>query len=155
MSFCHISCILAIVFLTASLYLTLSIDKNALTKNYLESLNEKQRETYNKIMKERRNIYLKGFTFGLMLSIFIISINILNKKKLNKYLIGCITASTTLITTYLFYILAPKTDNMILHLETKEQKEEWLKIYKTYQYNYHMGFVIGIIGAFIMGQIYC
>ena len=84
MSFCNISCILAIVFLTASLYLTFSIDKNELTKKYLESLNEKLRETYNKIMNERRNIYMKGFGFGLMLSVFIISINIVNKKRINK-----------------------------------------------------------------------
>ena len=39
---------------------------------------------------------------------------------------------------------------MLLHLESREQREAWLKIYKHCQYNYHLGLILGIVGAVLL-----
>jgi uncharacterized membrane protein YkgB len=44
-------------------------------------------------------------------------------------------------------MLSPKTDWMLNHIKTNEQNKIWLEMYKTMQFNYHMGFVIGIIAV--------
>ena len=44
---------------------------------------------------------------------------------------------------------------MVLHLESKKEKKAWLNIYKTMQFNYHLGFVLGLIGMGLLGNIYC
>ena len=63
--------------------------------------------------------------------------------------------AVTLSVNYFYYILAPKTDWMVLHLKSVEEKEAWLKVYRTMQYNYHMGLVLGILAVVAMGNSLC
>ena len=44
---------------------------------------------------------------------------------------------------------------MIKHLNSQDEKNAWLKIYKTMQYNYHLGFVLGLIGMIFIGNSFC
>ena len=67
----------------------------------------------------------------------------------------CIIITITLVTNYLFYILYPKKDYMILHLKNKEQIEEWLDIYKYMQFRYHLGFVLGIVALIFASIAIC
>ena len=47
-------------------------------------------------------------------------------------------------------MIYPKSDYMILHLDKKEQRKEWLDIYRKMQLKCHIGFVCGIIAAMLM-----
>ena len=42
---------------------------------------------------------------------------------------------------------------MILHLDNKQEREAWLKIYKSMQINYHAGFLLGLIAMVFMGNV--
>ena len=48
-----------------------------------------------------------------------------------------------------FYLLSPKSDYMIYHLEKKEDREKWITRYKFMQNNCYIGLLIGIIVALI------
>jgi hypothetical protein len=148
---CTITCVIALVFLIANIYTILSSSRNKNDKqDFLNVLNDKQKVTYDNIIRERKNIYYIGYILGLILSFVIIFIlKKFQKNKLNNISLVCLVGSVTFITNYLFYILYPKTDYMLLHLNDKKQIEEWLKIYKKMQFKFHMGFVLGIIAVMI------
>ncbi len=65
-----------------------------------------------------------------------------------------ITIVVTFLTNYFYYILSPKSDWMLDHLHSPEEIKLWLKMYTEMQYNYHMGIVLGIIGAGILGYAF-
>ena len=67
----------------------------------------------------------------------------------------CIAAGITFLVNYLYYILSPKSDSMIIHLNKKDQRVEWQKIYRGMQFNYHMGLVFGIIASAFLGGSLC
>ncbi len=143
---CPKYCGIAIVFFVGMIYMTFSIDKCSMTKNFIESLNEEQSERYQHIISERRNIYLSGYLFGLALSAIII---VGMMKKITKLQMLCITGSVTFLTVYFYYILSPKQDLMVVYLNDRVQRYEWQKIYKKMQFNYHVGLLLGIIAVLV------
>ena len=148
---CGITCIIALVFLIANIYTILSCSNSKeLKKNFLDVLSEEQKLTYEKIINERKNIYYCGYILGIILSIIgYLSIKKFTKISFNKISLICFVGAITFVTNYLFYILYPKSDYMLLHLNDKKQIQEWLKIYKTMQFKFHIGFVLGIIAVII------
>jgi hypothetical protein len=68
---------------------------------------------------------------------------------------ACIVASTMFIVQYFYYILYPKSDWILLHLNTDEQKKKWLDIYRVMQRSCHEGVALGIAGAGALGTIMC
>ena len=153
---CKTSCLISLVFIFAMIFTNLSLNKFEVVKNFKETLNEKQKKTYEDITNERRNIYYQGFLLGLVLSV--IMVYILNKTLfpiVNKTSTLCIIGATSFLTNYLYYILTPKSDYMLLHLTNKNQINEWLNVYKTMQYVNHLGFALGIIGVVLLGNAFC
>ena len=69
------------------------------------------------------------------------------KKGLNKV---CFIGGITLLVNYFYYMLSPKTDYMILHLNEENQRKEWLKINKTMQFKYHIGLLLGIVASMVL-----
>jgi hypothetical protein len=41
---------------------------------------------------------------------------------------------------------------IVLQLDTKKQREEWAKVYKTMQFNYHIGLLLGIAAAIMLAK---
>ena len=148
--FCGLTCAIALVFLIANIYIILiSSYSFENKKKFLNLLNEDQKKKYKLIINERKNIYYAGYVFGILLSLLIVIINKNLKKKITNVSLVCIVGFVTFLTNYLFYILYPKSDYMLLHLTNKEQIFEWLAIYRKMQFNYHFGFVLGIIAVMI------
>ena len=58
-------------------------------------------------------------------------------------------------TSYFYYILSPKSKYMVSYLEGKDQIKQWLKIYKQMQFNYHIGFLLGMSGIIALSASYC
>lgn len=155
---CKKTCTLAAAFLGASLATSYFVDKTNLSKDFKDSLSKEKKHIYEEITKERKNLYFTGLSVGLALSILLILLNKNNPKSiynLNKNQLVCATLATTFTVCYFFYILAPKSTHMVLHLDTKHQKELWLKIYKKMQFNYHAGFVLGLVGVSILAYGVC
>jgi hypothetical protein len=146
MFICPKYCGIAIVFLVGMIYMTFAIDKCSITKNFINSLNKEQSDRYKSIIAERRHIYLSGYLFGLALSAIII----VGMKTIKKFQMLCLTGSVTFLTVYFYYILSPKQDLMVVYLNDKNQRNEWQKIYKKMQFNYHVGMLLGVIAALLL-----
>ena len=150
---CTLTCFISILFVVANIFMMLSVNcKN--TKMSLQTiLNSKQLMIHEKIVKERRDIYFKGYVLGIALSILLIIVNksVLNKKMKNWSMI-CTVGAVTFTTNYLYYILSPKTTYMIQHLDNKQQINAWLKIYRTMQVKYHTGLVLGIVAIMVFAH---
>ena len=59
----------------------------------------------------------------------------------------CTVIATAFVTNYFYYILHPKSDWMLDHLQNKQEIKAWLLMYREMQYNYHMGLVLGIVAV--------
>lgn len=154
--FCNIGAGISLIFIIGMVYFHYIFDKNEATANFTSVLSEKQVQKYKEITNERLNIYYRGYLLGLFISLCVIILNVVYiNKKLGKIQMACITGGITFLTTYFSYILSNKSDYMLLHIRGDEQKSAWLKLYKTMQYNYHMGLVFGIIAAMSLGYGFC
>ena len=94
----------------------------------------------------RRNIYFQGLGLGVVLSLCAIFL-IPTLKKAKKMVRFFTAIAITFSVNYFYYILYPKDKYMIEILDTKEENKAWLKIYKTMQFRYHMGFLLGLAAA--------
>tara|TARA_B000000532_G_C18686469_1_gene327667 strand:+ start:140 stop:583 length:444 start_codon:yes stop_codon:yes gene_type:complete len=141
------------MFIIATIWMHFTMrDKSTFEATYLKLLDNRQKDLYSKIKVERANISMSGYGAGLLLSLLLILLNYISNRKesLSTTSMACLTGAVTFTVQYFYYILSPKTDFMVLHLESREQREAWLKIYKQCQYNYHLGLVLGIIGAILL-----
>jgi uncharacterized protein YacL len=150
---CSISCSLSAIFIIGMIYFYNATDKSEIVKNYKSKLSPVLREKYDKIMKERMIISYKGYTLGFILSLIIILYNrykTTKNQRLDIFSIACIVISTSFITNYFYYILSPKSDMILNYLKNKEDIDNWHKVYRKMQYNYHMGIALGILAVGIM-----
>ena len=151
---CAISCAIAFVLIIANVYCCSLGSKSELIKELISKLSPENQERYRKIANERRGIYFTGLFLGFILSMLLImccrSYFLTTNGSRGGLL--CMVGAVTLSVNYFYYILAPKTDWMVLHLKSVEEREAWLKVYRNMQYNYHMGLVLGILAVVAMGN---
>ena len=153
---CNTTCFIALIFLVANVYTIFSCSNDNYKQEFKNTLTNEQKITYEKIIDERKRIYYYGFILGIFLAILFIFVNNkIFKKKFNNISSVCLVGTITFITNYLFYILYPKTDYMLLHLNDKTQIQGWLNIYKKMQFKFHLGFVLGIIAVMILSYGVC
>ena len=143
---CSVSCSISTIFIIGMIFFYNATNKNETVQQYKSTLNAGQREIYDKIAKERLNISIQGYVLGFVLSLLIIMYNYKNKRMRSSAVV-CMVLATSFLTNYFYYKLAPKSDWMLNHVESKQQTQEWLKMYKTMQYYYHAGLALGIIGV--------
>ena len=156
MRLCGTTCSLAITFLLADIYMTISADKGVMKHNFMALLSNEQKMRYEKIIEERKNIYFKGYFVGIICSIlFIFSTRDLKKTKWMSIGIVCAVGGITMLVNYLYYILSPKTDYMVIHLDGEDQRKAWLAIYRHMQLKYHIGLTLGVVAAMLAAKATC
>lgn len=162
-----IYCFIAVVFITYMIYTNIQTQKHPFIVDFQESLSKNEFEIYRKIVQERQTIYVRGFILGIIITILLIWGSMLfseyvycgkslcvflkNLARANKFCMGIVV---TFIVTYGYYLLSPKSDYMILHLDNKEKREKWLNVYKYMQSQHHYGFVYGLIGAAFISIVF-
>jgi len=148
---CAISCMISTIFVIGMIYFYNLTDKSTIVKYYKASLSSDLQKRYDKISKERTNISYQGYILGVILSLGIIFYNLKIKySKMNTTSLVCTVVATAFVTNYFYYMLSPKSDWMLDHLQNKEEINNWLQMYREMQYNYHFGLVLGIIGVGIL-----
>ena len=156
---CYGSCMFASVFLIANIYTMFSCSNDNNKQQFKNTLTSEQQILYEKIISQRKKIYYGGFILGIVLAFIALCFG-------NKFLFSsnskssalpkiCMIASITFVTNYLFYILYPKTDYMLLHLNDKTQIQGWLAIYKKMQFKFHLGFILGICAVIVYAYGFC
>lgn len=149
---CLTSCIIAFGLIVSMIYFYTMTGKNKVVQHYKEQLPSTLLQRYTNISNERQRISYTGYILGLILSFAII---FMYKKRLGTMSRVCVAIIITFFTNYFYYILSPKSDWMLLHLQAPEQTKAWLTMYREMQYNYHMGFVVGIAGAGLLAYGMC
>lgn len=136
-----VSCAVFFAFFFGMVFTVKSCSNDSIKKKFMDMLSEEQKEKYEKIIEERRDIYSKGYVIGLTVAI-LLTMNM--KSSMNRM---CVGGAISLTINYFYYILHKKSDYMVLHLDNKEKRVEWLKIYKTMQQRYHLGLLFGILSV--------
>ena len=86
------------------------------------------------------------------MSFILLALNYNNKNGLSNNSMMCVVGAVTLTVNYFYYMLAPKSDYMVLHLNKREQREEWQKINRYMQVKYHVGLLLGIVAAMLFAK---
>ena len=148
---CTVSCTISAIFIIAMIYFYNATARSEVVMHYKKSLPSDLQSRYERISRERMMISYQGYALGFVLSLFIIFYNVYFKaKKLNSLSLVCIVLATAFLTNYFYYMLHPKQDWMLNYINDKDQVKAWLQMYREMQKNYHMGFVVGIIGIGIL-----
>jgi len=148
---CSVSCSISLIFIIGMIYFYNVAPKSKIVKRYKDSLPRDLQDRYDRITKERLMISYYGYGMGLLLSLVIIFYNLkLRGRKMGTKSLVCVVLSTSFLTNYFYYMLSPKSDWMLNHLNNQEQTKAWLLMYRDMQYNYHLGLVLGIIAVGIL-----
>ena len=146
---CSTTCMIAVALIIASIYFQNATTKSKVIQEYKKQLPSNLQNLYEKISAERLRINYYGY--GLVLSIIIILYNYsLKRNKLTTTSLVCLVIVVSFFTNYFYYILSPKTTYMLEHINSPEQTKAWLTMYKTMQYNYHFGFIVGLIAVGVL-----
>jgi hypothetical protein len=148
---CSISCSISLIFIIGMIYFYNATTKSKIVKYYKKTMSKALQDRYDRIANERRMISYYGYGIGLILSLVIIFYNMkLTRRNMNNMSLICVVLSTSFLTNYFYYMLSPKTDWMLNHVNNKEQTRAWLLMYRDMQYNYHCGLVLGIIATGVL-----
>jgi len=148
---CALSCSISAIFIIGMIYFYNMTGKSEIVKHYKATLSSDLQKRYDKISQERLMIGYQGYALGVILSLGIIFYNLKIKgAKMNTTTLVCTVIATAFVSNYFYYILHPKSDWMLNHLQNKEEIKAWLLMYREMQYNYHMGLVLGIIAVGIL-----
>jgi NhaP-type Na+/H+ or K+/H+ antiporter len=137
-------CSAAIVILLSSVFMMFLKDNNLFLK-FMNTLNNDQKEIYNKIIKERLSLYFGG----MLLGIFIGLLYLFYSKKSNRNI--CIFIVIVFITKMIVYKGYPKSTYMLYHLDKEVQVDAWTDIYRNMKKIWMLSFVFAIISYILIG----
>ena len=136
------------VFLIGMIYFYNMTNKSKVVLFYKDKLPYDLQKRYEKISEERKMISLYGYGLGLILSLFIVVYNLKFKgARMKSFSLVCTVMATCFLTNYFYYMLSPKSDWMLNHINNPEQVKAWLLMYREMSFNYHTGLALGIIAV--------
>ena len=111
-------------------------------------LDNKQKLIYEKIKKERLHHHLTGLGIGGILGFLVI----LTKMSITfKY---CFAGIVFLFSSSIIYYVLPKSDYMIKHLDTEEQRLAWMNVNRNFVKKKIAGFILAIVLYFCMPMFF-
>lgn len=152
---CLLSGVFGIGLLCASFF-TMTIPKkefDELTVTFSKDIALK----YEAIVNERRRHYYQGLFLGFIISYFITEE--LKKKgmiiKNNLYHDVMVFVTIVSITSILFYLIVPKSDNIKKYITDPDQLNKWQKIHDKMRNKYIIGFIIGSLASIPISKSLC
>lgn len=101
--------------------------RNDVVQKYKSSLSPELQDRYQKIKEERMKISCQGYGLGLVLALFVI---LTLRRKMNTLGLVCTVVAVSFVTNYFYYTLSPKSDWMLPHMNSKEEVNAWLMMYR-------------------------
>jgi prolipoprotein diacylglyceryltransferase len=124
--------------------------KSQVIQVYQDQLPTNLKNLYTNLTNERLRIYYYGYALGFILSLIIILYNYTTLKasqKMSTLTMTCIVITVSFLTNYFYYILSPKSDYMLNHINSPDQTKAWLTMYRQMQYYFHAGLVLGLVAV--------
>lgn len=143
----NISCAIGITLLLSSIFMNLN-KNDVLFKKFYNSLNDKQRQIYLHIIRERLTIYVIGLFIGTVSGVYYLYRYQKDKYRLCKFL-----AIVYILQLGIYYVY-PKHPLMLNYLTSKEQVASWAKIYTDMKNNWIRSLLLGFIGYLILSKIF-
>ena len=150
MTQCISYCLLGAALLGSMIMTMLASKKSKRFTDFMSLLDEDQQRVYKSIIKERMTIYIQGLVLGVILAIAV-TFNTDLSKSVNICLFVVISLGINLA----YYEFYPKSTYMLNHLNSNEQVNGWLNIYREMKLRSKLGFVLGILGYIILGMGWC
>ena len=148
---CLLSCAISAIFIIGMIYFYNMTNKSKIVKAYKEKMPPDLQKRYEFISNERMRISYQGYILGFVLSLFVIFYNYKIKGfKMGNASLVCTVIAVSFITNYFYYMLSPKSDWMLNHMNSQDQVKGWLLMYREMQFNYHAGLALGIIAVGVM-----
>ncbi len=148
---CYDSAILGVGLLGASIY-TSFVPKDEVNK-LKNILSGESLEAYKKINTERFTQYYQGLGIGFALALLI---NYLYGEMIkNTYHKTTLFLLIVLGISLFYYLLAPKSDYMLNHIQGGKENQAWLEVYKTMKYRYTIGFLLGALASVPLSNSLC
>lgn len=138
-------CAIASAFICGMLWLIITSNKSVLS-NFENTLSREQLEIMEKIKKERFKIWAQGLLIGFIIAL--LSARFLPYFK-GENMHACAVAAIAMGINYIYYVLYPKTDNMLVHLRP-EQLQPYQEVKSMMSFKYHVGLLLGFIGSFLL-----
>lgn len=151
---CSSTLFIAFIFLLADIIFIFNTYNSSIKSEFYNNLDVGKQQIYKSIVQERTMIYMKSVFIALMSALSYMYLvprgNFFKPQNMSKFNIVALSVVIYYIVSYHMYILYPKTDYMMLHLDSENEKVAWLKVYRNMQYNFHLSFVLGFIGICIL-----
>lgn len=148
---CFTSALIGIALLGGSL-LTLTVPKSE-HETLTKLLSKELANRYENILNERRNQYIQGLVIGMVVAGIIIYVY--QAKVYQRFHKVVLFFAVTLFVAMIYYLLMPKSDYMLKHLQTNQQNRAWLDVYKSMQSRYIIGMILGAAAAVPIANSYC
>lgn len=136
--------ILGMIILTLLVYY-----KQNIFKDFIKTLNKEQKTILNSIFRERIWITIFGVIIAVLVT-FGLTYVISEKSWINKI---CLMTISIVFFTSIVYLLFPKSDHLILHLNSSQMRD-WIHIQDYIKFIAVLGFIIGIMFYFLFSKLF-
>lgn len=144
-------CAIAFVLLATSIATPfVAHSKHQLHSTFQHTLDTDQLTRYQRIVSNRRNLYLQGLVLGVIIACLVVGVVMRVAPLTNDISYGCLSVSVLFVVEYLYYILSPKGEYMVSVLQTDEQREAWLDVYRHMQVSMYGSFACALVAAFVL-----
>ena len=118
-------------------------------KKFVAMLTAEQGAIFSEVHRTRLAIYVGGLVVGGIVGWIVYTGS--GDKSLRCL---CSAVGVAAVTAYFVYKLYPK-DKWMLNYLNVEQTRAWLEMYKTMSFNFHFGFVVGLVGYAVLLKGMC
>lgn len=115
-----------IIFVVHFIIFGLTMIYNGDLKHLEKMLDKEQLEKYYRIKRERLNHFYTGLGVGSFIGLTVIL------SKMNVTSSYCLAGILLIFTTIAVYYILPKSDYMVRHLKTEEQKNAWMSVNRNF-----------------------
>ena len=146
---CVLVCAAAAAFFGGMVFVSLNPYSADKLNRLMSLLTPEQTQVYKEVSRERMHIYLMGLVLGLLIGFIYLYYGVRAAGMART----CGFVFITMATTYLFYLLYPKSKYLLAYLTTDEQRTAWLDVYRGMQYRHYMGMVLGVIAYVLVSAL--
>ncbi len=148
---CYDSALVGVGLLGASVYTSFVPDEEL--HKLRNILSGEDIDAYKRINNERFSLYFQGLTIGF---IIVVLVNFLYGENIsNPYHKTTLFLLIILGFSLFYYLLSPKSDYMLNHINSEKENKAWLDVYLTMKNRYLWGFVFGALASIPLSNSLC